>query len=297
MLLAGSGLWLSCATTSRASGREVSLVVPAQPHVDGAGVRLRRALGSRALPSLDPFLLLDEIRSDDPNDYVAGFPQHPHRGFETVSYLIEGAIEHRDTLGNHGHLAPGAAQWMTAGHGIVHSEMPQQERGLMWAYQLWVNLPRARKLIAPRYQDLAPGRIPELDVDGARVRLVAGEVNGQQGPVQGIDVRPLFLDVTLRPGARLTQATPRGHTAFVQVISGSAGIGGARREVREGELAVLSDGASLSLEGLTGGGRLLLLAGQPWNEPIARGGPFVMNTNAELEQAWADYRAGHLLDG
>ena len=169
--------------TKTGSARLVEHVIDAQPTRDGAGVKLSRALGGRALPMLDPFLLLDEFHSDDPNDYAAGFPDHPHRGFETVTYMLEGAMEHKDSVGNSGRLRPGSAQWMTAGRGIVHSEMPKQERGLMWGFQLWVNLPRARKMIKPRYQDIAPDRIPELDQDGARVRVVAGTAFGATGPI------------------------------------------------------------------------------------------------------------------
>lgn len=280
-----------------ASAREVSLVVASQPTTDGAGVRLARAIGSRALPMLDPFLLLDEFQTDDPNDYLAGFPSHPHRGFETVTYMIHGAMEHQDSVGNQGRLGPGAAQWMTAGRGIVHSEMPKQERGLMWGFQLWVNLPRARKLIAPRYQDIAPALIPEAEVDGARVRVVAGAAFGQTGPVSGIDVEPTFLDLALQPGARFTHALPRAHSAFVYVTDGAVRAGPSRREVKKGELAALGEGDSALLFGERGGGRVLLLAGRPLGEPVARGGPFVMNTAEEIQQAWADYRSGRLVGG
>src|SRR4051812_19626446 len=170
--------------------REVVQRIDAPPTVEGAGVKLRRSLGSHALPLVDPFLMLDEFHSDDPADYAPGFPSHPHRGFETVTYMIQGAMEHRDSLGNHGRLGPGSTQWMTAGHGIIHSEMPQQERGLMWGFQLWINLPAARKLVRPRYQDLAPERIVELAIDDATVRLVAGEAHGRRGPVDGIVTAP-----------------------------------------------------------------------------------------------------------
>src|SRR3954454_1706705 len=181
--------------------RGIARIVSGMPTQDGAGVKLTRLIGTPQLSDVDPFLMLDAFGSDNPNDYLAGFPEHPHRGFETVTYMIEGAMEHRDSVGNRGRLGPGTAQWMTAGHGIVHSEMPKQERGLMWGFQLWVNLPRARKMIKPRYQDIAPGKIPALDREGSHIRVVAGNAFGSTGPVTGIDVDPLFLDVALVKGA------------------------------------------------------------------------------------------------
>lgn len=289
---------LGCTVKSaKVTSREVSQVVPAQPTSDGAGVKLNRALGQRGLSTLDPFLLLDEFHTENPNDYLAGFPEHPHRGFETVTYMIHGAMEHRDVLGNQGRLGPGSAQWMTAGHGIIHSEMPKQERGLMWGFQLWVNLPRARKLIAPRYQDIAAARIPQVEVEGAQVRVVAGTTFGVTGPVDGIDSAPLFLDVALPKGARVVQPVPEGHTTFAFVTQGAARLGASRREVREGHLVVLEKGRQVELNGLDGGGRVLLLAGRPFHEPIARAGPFVMNTEDELRKAFDDYRSGRLLLG
>jgi redox-sensitive bicupin YhaK (pirin superfamily) len=282
--------------TGPARPREVANLVDAQPTVEGAGVRLRRALGSRALPMLDPFLLLDEIHSDDPADYLPGFPTHPHRGFETVTYVLDGAMEHRDSLGNHGHLAPGSAQWMTAGHGIVHSEMPQQDKGRMWGFQLWVNLPAANKLIRPRYQDIAPGRVVETMVDDAAVRLVAGEVDGKRGPVEGIVTAPEMLDVSLPPRGSMSRALPASHTAFVYVVEGNVEVGGARTAVRAGQLAALGPGELLALRSTTGG-RLLCLAARPIGEPVARYGPFVMNTDEEIRQAIDDYRSGRLVAG
>src|SRR5262245_15647875 len=221
---------------SPASTCVIERVIDGQVTRDGAGVKLRRALGGRPLPMLDPFLLLDEFHSDNPNDYAAGFPDHPHRGFETVTYMLQGAMEHRDSVGNAGRLGPGSAQWMTAGHGIVHSEMPKQERGLMWGFQLWVNLPRARKLIKPRYQDIAPGRIPGLDGDGARIRVVAGTAFGATGPVSGIDVDPLFVDVTVEKGVAFEVPVPVDHNAFAFVTDGAVRLGPSRAEVRAGQL-------------------------------------------------------------
>jgi hypothetical protein len=282
------------AATGPARPREVANLVDAQPTVEGAGVRLRRALGSRLLPMLDPFLLLDEIHSDNPDDYLPGFPTHPHRGFETVTYVLDGAMEHRDSMGNHGHLGPGSAQWMTAGHGIVHSEMPQQEKGRMWGFQLWVNLPAANKMIRPRYQDIAPGRVVETMVDDAAVRLVAGEVDGKRGPVEGIVTAPEMLDVSLPPRGSMSRALPATHTAFVYVVEGNVEVGGARTAVAVGQLAVLGPGERLALRSAAGG-RLLCFAGRPIGEPVARYGPFVMNTEEELRQAVDDYRSGRLV--
>ncbi|HXU60218.1 MAG TPA: pirin family protein [Polyangia bacterium] len=276
--------------------REVAQLIDAQPTLEGAGVRLRRALGSPALPMLDPFLLLDEIHSDDPDDYARGFPTHPHRGFETVTYVLDGAMDHRDSLGNHGHLGPGSVQWMTAGHGIVHAEMPQQEKGRMWGFQLWVNLPAAAKLMRPRYQDIAPARVVQATIDDASVRLVAGEVAGRRGPVEGIVTAPEMLDVSLGARGRLSRPLPPGHNAFVYVIEGSAQIGGARTQVSAGQLAVLGGGELLAVRSERGG-RMLCLAARPIREPVARYGPFVMNTDDEIRQAVDDYRSGRLVGG
>ncbi len=279
------------------SVREVDSIVLAQGTVDGAGVKLRRAVGGRALAMLDPFLLLDEIKSDDPNDYSAGFPEHPHRGFETVTYMIDGAMEHKDSVGNHGHLGPGTAQWMTAGHGIVHSEMPKQERGLMWGFQLWVNLPRTDKLIRPRYQDIPTERIPEVARDRAKIRVIAGTAFDRTGPVTGIATDPVFADVALEKGGSVLEALPEGHAAFLYVIDGALRIGDGRREVRQGQVAVLGGKGSLALSCDAASGRALVLAGRPLGEPVSRSGPFVMNTDDEIKQAWEDYRAGRLTQG
>jgi redox-sensitive bicupin YhaK (pirin superfamily) len=275
--------------------REVTQVIDAQPHIEGAGVHLRRSLGSRALPLLDPFLMLDEFHSDKPEDYELGFPSHPHRGFETVTYMLQGAVEHRDSLGNHGHLGPGCAQWMTAGHGIIHSEMPVHNPGdtRMWGFQLWINLPAANKLIRPRYQDIAPARIPEAAVDDALVRVVAGSAGGKTGPVDGIVTAPQMIDIKLGRRGSVRHAVPPGHNAFVYVFEGEAELGTARARVTAGQLAVLSPG-DLFTARAESGARLLSFAGRPIGEPVARYGPFVMNTDDELRQAVDDYRSGRL---
>jgi hypothetical protein len=302
-LIVGAGALAACQRPAAAPAaprgtREVTQVIDAQPHVEGAGVHLRRSLGSRALPLLDPFLMLDEFHSDKPEDYELGFPSHPHRGFETVTYMLQGAVEHRDSLGNHGHLGPGCAQWMTAGHGIIHSEMPVHDPRdtRMWGFQLWINLPAANKLIRPRYQDIAPARIPEVAVDDATVRVVAGAVGGKTGPVDGIVTTPQMLDIKLGRRGSVRHAVPAGHNAFVYVFEGEAELGTARARVSAGQLAVLSPGelGSQFLARAESGARLLSFAGRPIGEPVARYGPFVMNTDDELRQAVDDYRSGRL---
>jgi quercetin 2,3-dioxygenase len=276
--------------------RGVSFVLDATPTMEGAGVRLRRSLGTRALSELDPFLLLDEIHSDRVEDYAKGFPTHPHRGFETVTYMINGYMEHRDSLGNGGQLVAGSAQWMTAGRGIVHSEMPNPDGNVFWGLQLWVNLPAAQKLMKPRYQNVAPDRIPELSVKGAAVRLVAGTLGRERGPVAGISVAPTLLDLRLPAGGVFEHELPREHTLFAYVLDGHAELGGARTAARAGQIAVFGAGRVLTLRS-AGGARMLLVAGQKIGESVARRGPFVMNTQAELEQAYDDFRNGVLVSG
>lgn len=259
---------------------------------DGAGVALRRIIGQPALPDLDPFLLLDEFRSDDAADYIAGFPEHPHRGFETVTYMLAGRMRHGDNKGNSGLLTAGSVQWMTAGSGILHSEMPEQEDGLMWGFQLWVNLPAKHKMTAPRYQDLAPERIPEVQLEGARVRVLAGPFAGTEGPVQAPDTQPIYLDVALEAGAAFETPLPAGHSAFAYAYSGDVQLGQDRHTVARGELAVLSPGERFTAYGGDAPARFILVAGKPLGEPVARYGPIVMNTQDELRRAFADLRSG-----
>jgi redox-sensitive bicupin YhaK (pirin superfamily) len=280
--------------SAKPGAREVVQIIDGQNTVDGAGVRLRRSLGSAALPMLDPFLMLDELHGTREEDFIAGFPSHPHRGFETVTYVIEGAMEHQDSLGNHGHLGPGSVQWMTAGRGIIHSEMPKGANGTMWGFQLWVNLPASLKMTRPRYQDLAPERVVELPLDGALVRLVAGSALGRRGPVDGIITGPHMLDVKLAPGGRFEHSTPLSHNAFAYVFQGAALLGRSRRRTDAGQIAIFGRGDVISMATDTGG-RLLLLSGEPIGEPVARRGPFVMNTEEELRQAVDDYRTGRLV--
>jgi redox-sensitive bicupin YhaK (pirin superfamily) len=280
--------------TADKATRNVARVLTGQPTSDGAGVKLTRVIGTQALPDLDPFLMLDEFRSDDPKAYLAGFPDHPHRGFETVTYMLAGRMRHHDNKGNKGMLGPGSVQWMTAARGIVHSEMPEQEEGLMRGFQLWVNLPARDKMTAPRYQDIEPSAIPEVALaDGTRVRVLAGEVNGIVGPVSAVATEPVYLDVALAPGGRFEHALPAGHTAFAYVYEGTAVIGNppAGKEVARGHLAVLSAGRRVAV-GAAAPARFILIAGRPLGEPVVKYGPFVMNTADEIRQAVRDYQSG-----
>lgn len=273
--------------------RAVLSAVRGEATSDGAGVRLTRVIGGRGLPDLDPFLLFDEFRSDDASDYIAGFPDHPHRGFETVTYMLAGRMRHRDSRGNSGLLAPGSVQWMTAGSGLVHSEMPEQQEGRLWGFQLWVNLPARDKMVAPRYQDIPPQEVPQLDVPGGAVRVLAGEQGGVSGPVRAVATAPVYLDIRLTAGARYEAAVPMGHTAFAFCYEGEASLGSPARALQRGMLATLGDGASVAVaassSATTG---VLLVAGRPLREPVARYGPFVMNTREEIMRAFEDYRAG-----
>jgi quercetin 2,3-dioxygenase len=275
--------------------REVMRKVRGQPTSDGAGVRMTRVIGSQLLDSFDPFLLLDEFRSDDPNDYIAGFPDHPHRGFETVTYMLAGRMRHGDNQGNTGLLGPGSVQWMTAGRGIVHSEFPEQQEGLMWGFQLWVNLPRTDKMTAPRYQDIQAGDVPDVELGpGARARVLVGTVGGVAGPVINVATEPLYFDLHLAPGASFAAHTPSGHNVFAYVYQGDAKVGAAATSIARGELALTTHGATLPIVAGAQGARLIVVGGRPLNEPVARYGPFVMNTQDEIRQAFADYQAGRL---
>lgn len=282
--------------------RKAIRIVTGQDTSDGAGVRLKRSVGTPALDHLDPFLLFDEFKSDRAGDYIAGFPDHPHRGFETVTYMLAGRMEHRDHRGNRGNLVAGSVQWMTAGRGIVHSEMPQQEDGLMWGFQLWVNLPSELKMTAPRYQDIPPEDIPEIQIDGGRIRIVAGEAGGTRGPVEAAGTAPTYLDVQLRRHSQHTQGIPEGHNGFIYVYEGSGTVGGngggdgGGTSIEAGALAVLGDGDGVQAASGRHGMKFLIVAAKPIGEPIARYGPFVMTTRAELEQAFDDYRNGTFLD-
>ncbi|HEX5755677.1 MAG TPA: pirin family protein [Arenimonas sp.] len=274
--------------------RPVLRTVTGMPTSDGAGVRLTRLLGTPQLPDLDPFLMLDEFGSDRPGDYIAGFPAHPHRGFETVTYMLDGRMRHKDNQGNEGLLTPGAVQWMTAGRGIVHSEMPEQEQGLMRGFQLWVNLPAKDKLCTPQYQEFSAERIPVVGLDNhGTAKLIAGRIGDVEGPVRQPATDPTYIDLQLPAGAVFEHALPSGHNAFAYVYEGSAAVGASdATEVARHQLAVLGTGDIVRIVAGDAGARVILVAGRPLREPVARYGPFVMNTRAELEQAFADYQAG-----
>lgn len=274
--------------------RTIERLVDGQFVSDGAGVRLRRIIGTPQADYLDPFLMLDEFRTDEAGDYLAGFPDHPHRGFETVTYMIHGRMRHQDSVGNSGVLSDGAVQWMTAGRGIIHSEMPEQTDGLLWGYQLWVNLPSALKMSPPRYQDIPSGDIVEVDGDGLKVRVLAGSYNNHQATASTLT--PIaYFDVTLAAECVFTHPVPDRHTALIYVCDGAVTSNRADTpEAAAGTLALLSRNGDVSVTAGPDGGKFLLLTGAPINEPVARMGPFVMTTEAEIHQAVRDYQSGTL---
>jgi redox-sensitive bicupin YhaK (pirin superfamily) len=279
--------------------RQVSRIIKGMPATDGAGVELTRVIGQPAFPMLDPFLLLDAFRSDRPEDYLAGFPPHPHRGFETVTYLLAGRMRHRDNAGHEGIIASGGIQWMTAGRGIVHSEMPEQENGLLEGFQLWVNLPAAHKMDHPGYQEYPADQIPvETREGGVEVRVIAGVTSqGTRGPVVQPLTEPLYLDVRVPIGGEFAERLPETHNAFVYVIQGpvtAPDANGRMVHLARDDLGVLAGGDVVRVEAGNEATRFLVVAGRPINEPVARGGPFVMNTRAEIQQAFEDYSQGRI---
>jgi len=276
--------------------RAVTRVVEPEGVTEGAGVRLRRSIATPGLDYVDPFLLFDHFGSDDPRDYVAGFPFHPHRGIETVTYVLDGRVSHRDSMGNAGTIGPGDVQWMTAGSGILHEEMPQPGPRLE-GFQLWVNLPARHKMTRPRYQDVAAARIPEVRrADGLRIRVIAGEVDGVRGPVAEIFADPEYLDVSMPAGRSFEQPVPRGHAAFAYVFEGEAVVGtdagGGGTSVAATRLVLLGDGDRLGVRTGERPARFLLVSGRPLGEPVVRHGPFVMNTREEIQQALRELRDG-----
>jgi len=275
--------------------RGFARIVKGMPATDGAGVELSRVIGQPGLESLDPFLLLDAFRSDRAEDYIAGFPPHPHRGFETVTYLLAGRMRHKDNAGHEGVIQPGGVQWMTAGRGIVHSEMPEQENGLLAGFQLWVNLPAEHKMDAPAYQEYAAEQIPVEHRQHSEIRVIAGSTSQEtSGPVSQPLTEALYLDVMLAADSHFEEPLPQGHNAFLYLIEGQLGIPGeASAKLQRDQLAVLTQGEGVSLHSADQPARFLLIAGKPLNEPVARGGPFVMNTKQQIEQAFADYKAGN----
>jgi redox-sensitive bicupin YhaK (pirin superfamily) len=282
-------------STMTASYARVARKLRGQPASDGAGVKLTRVIGSQQLDMLDPFLLLDEFGTDKPEDYLAGFPEHPHRGFETVTYMLDGRMRHRDNHGNEGLLVPGSVQWMTAGRGLVHSEMPEQQEGRMRGFQLWVNLPKSNKMDAPQYQEFPDARMPRVQpAPGVDVKIIAGDVGGTRGPIEQPATSPVYLDITLAPSASWDYALPEGHNAFAYVFEGSVEVGHGEdaRPIASQELAVLGGGETFAVRAGGDGARLILVAGRPLREPVARYGPFVMNTKEEIMQAFVDFQEG-----
>jgi len=276
------------------SSRNVIEVFDSRPTMEGAGVRLKRVFGNLEVPRFDPFLLLDDFGSDNPDDYLAGFPWHPHRGIETVTYMLEGEIEHADSLGNRGVISSGDVQWMTAGGGIIHQEMPHRIEGRMRGFQLWVNLPAASKMMDPHYRDMPAATIPEVTLgEGVHIKVIAGEVGGVKGPVTDVIVAPEYLDITLDPGASIGRPTPAGHTVFAYVVDGAGRVGPeGERELTDGQVALFGDGESVLASAGETGIRILLISGQPIGEPVAWRGPIVMNTQQELMTAFRQYEEG-----
>lgn len=277
--------------------RSLKQIIPALETSDGAGVRIKRSIGQQQNIRLDPFLMLDEFGSAEAADYIAGFPSHPHRGFETVTYMIEGHMLHEDHLGNRGDLRNGGVQWMTAGRGIIHSEMPQQEEGVMRGFQLWLNLPAAEKMTEAGYRDIQPEEIPEIVFEGGKVKLIAGtmEIEDQlhEGSVADRSTQPIYADIHLESGASVTLPVPEGHNAMLYLYEGTANL--SDRALQRSAANILGDnGDRIALTAGESGARLLLIAGKPIGEPVVQYGPFVMNTREEIEQTLRDYRDGRL---
>jgi len=277
------------------TARDVTLIREGQPTLEGAGVHLHRVFGHGLEEAFDPFLMMDDFRGDHPSKYERGFPWHPHRGIETITYMIEGECDHGDSLGNSGTICAGDVQWMSAGSGIIHQEMPRgNDTGRMGGFQLWANLPAAHKMSDPRYQGVESAEIPEAAQDGAHIRVIAGSVGGVTGPVDDVTVEPEYLDVTLAADATFTHPTPLGHTVFAYLFEGEARFGAAGEPVAAGDgtVVLFGDGDSLTITAGDQGARFLLVSGKPLREPIAWRGPVVMNTREELNTAWRELDEG-----
>ncbi|HEY9098010.1 MAG TPA: pirin family protein [Thiobacillus sp.] len=275
------------------STRTIRQRVPAHEVTEGAGVTVHRSIGTPALRNLDPFLMLDHFGSDNPDEYIAGFPDHPHRGFITFTYMLDGHMQHRDSMGNQGELMPGGVQWMKAASGVIHSEMPRQDNGLMRGFQLWINLPASEKMSDPEYQEFSAAAIPEVALSAGRVRVLAGDFNGTRGVIEDPSTDVLYLDVTLPQDAPFSLPLDASRHAFVYVFEGSARL--AEDELAQHTLAVLGAGDTVDITAGANGARFILVAGRPLGEPVVQHGPFVMNTREEIEQAMADYRDGKLV--
>lgn len=272
--------------------RAIKAIYTGQPVTEGAGVKLRRVFGYYEALDFDPFLLFDDFRSDRPADYLAGFPWHPHRGIETITYVLKGDVEHGDSLGNTGVISSGDVQWMTAGSGIIHREMPKGDaHGSMHGFQLWANLPAGQKMMSPRYRGITAAQIPEVTVgQGVRARIIAGQVHGQSGPMDDIVIQPQYLDCSLDPHSSFVHSVPADHTAFIYVFAGQAMV--QDQHAANGTLVLFEPGPTLAVTAGADGARLLLISGAPLGEPIAWRGPIVMNTQAELDLAFREYQQG-----
>jgi len=282
-----------------AMNREIMRVLRSKPTVEGAGVHLKRAFGYSEVPLFDPFLLLDDFHSDNPEDYIAGFPWHPHRGIETVTYMLHGKARHGDSIGNSGVIQSGDIQWMTAGSGIIHQEMPEQENGtLLWGFQLWVNLPSSHKMIPPRYQDISKDQVPEVSLDNnIKIKILCGTVEGVTGPVQDIIANPEYLDITVPSGTVFEHHIKDDYTVFTYVLAGKGYFDSKKEQLIQPEQLVLfkKHGETVAITTDDDHIRFLLISGKPIGEPVAWRGPIVMNTNEELQQAFGEYRNGTFL--
>lgn len=269
--------------------RIISHIITGQKTSDGDGVHLNRVIGTRQLPYVNPFLMLDEFGSDEAADYIGGFPDHPHRGFQTVTYMLEGKMRHHDNKGNAGVVGPGDVQWMNAGSGLIHSEMPEQTEGMMRGFQLWINLPASEKMSKPAYQEVSADRFPIAEIAGGKIKVIAGVAEEKTGPIIA-NGQPLYIDVTLNAGAALTQKIDAGHSAFLYVYEGRVKVG--ESVLESGMLGVLENGDEVTVQGEAEGTKFILLSAQPIDEPVARQGPFVMNTQNEIRQAIIDFTEG-----
>ncbi|WP_432743584.1 pirin family protein [Methylobacter sp. G7] len=279
--------------------RQLAAVITGQNTSDGVGVKLKRIVSQQQQNAFDPFILLDEFGSDEPGDYIGGFPDHPHRGFETVTYMLAGAMLHRDHMGNEGHLRAGDVQWMTAAHGIIHSEMPEQENGLLHGFQLWINLPAKEKMNPPHYQEFAAAKIPQVELaEGGYIKVIAGDYVAEtqtiSGPVTGVSTRPLYFDVLLSPQQQLDIPIDVQHTVLIYVYHGELAVGATDKVLKAGQLGQLISGDNIRLATQAQSAQFLVLAALPLQEPVVQSGPFVMNSREEIEQAFRDYRDGVL---
>jgi quercetin 2,3-dioxygenase len=276
------------------SHRKIKKVFSSKPTLEGAGVHLKRAFGFHEVPTFDPFLLLDDFRSNDPQHYIKGFPWHPHRGIETITYVLRGNVEHGDSMGNKGIIGSGDVQWMTAGSGIIHQEMPKgDENGYNWGFQLWANLPKSNKMMNPRYRDVKNKQIPEIvTAKGAKIKIICGQVNGTKGPVQDIIIDPEYLDVTIPIKTEFVHPTKLGYTVFAYIIEGKGYFSEKKEMFANTNLVLFEDGEQLRVTAEDGPVRFLLISGKPIGEPVAWYGPIVMNTQGELKIAFEEYRNG-----